>query len=239
MHLPNVPYFSDKQSYMSQLVYQNGAAPVGENAGDLRMHADNRFREWRAANRVHLPATATDILLAGGYAAGDTSMRPQNAHGPPVQLAADHLMNLATLARVVTSPKNIVEQMLFSNDAVLLPRELQLNQDMISMDEAKLIMKYFQKGKTATLKAYADEAASRPVPRGMFGESLFVRDAEYRSRFMGICKVNAAISKMNSSTVVNDMRKRMQDLLSTKRELLHFFQSVNGNAQIINPRFVM
>jgi hypothetical protein len=216
-------FFSNTYSLETQL-YNIG---VGEN---LIKMIGKKFRVWKETENKKVVFEITDILMKGGY---DSSNLEKDA---------DALVLTALFSGIIEDPSNACAEMLlgdFQNVGGIIQRGLQLTGYDLKSYTTEYNIHYiancFRRGREEILKELAQEMVS-----GNGGpEAMLITNAEYRNRFITLCRANYEIRQLDENRVVGDRRQRMLEQQRNKRECLHFFQKINGNAVRVSQTFMI
>jgi len=215
-------FFSNTYSLETQL-YNIG---VGE--ASIKKFG-KKFRVWKKKENKKVVFEITDILMKGGY---DRSNLEEDA---------DALVLTALFSGIIDDPSNAGAEMLlgdFQNVGGIIQRGLQLTgYGLKSYTEYNIhyIANCFRRGREKILKELAQEMVS-----GNGGpEATLITNAEYRNRFITLCRANYEIRQLDENRVVGDRRQRMLEQQRNKRECLHFFQKINGNAVRVSQTFMI
>ena len=220
-------FFSNTHSLETQL-YNIG---VG---GKLIKMIGKKFRVWKKEENEKVVFEITDILMKGGY---DVESDPY------LEEDADALVLTALFSGIIEDPSNACAEMLlgdFQNVGGIIQRGLQLTgYDLKNYTEDNYNIHYiancFRRGREEILKELAQEMLS-----GNGGpEAMLITNAEYRNRFITLCRANYEIRQLDENRVVGDRRQRMLEQQRNKRECLHFFQKINGNAVRVSQTFMI
>jgi hypothetical protein len=220
-------YFFDNETFYAQL--------TGTKAQNYKMDTD--FTAWRCeqGNKGLREVTVIDVLILGGYLKDEPDEADSVRYS--VQEAASVLAVRALHSGAVTRPEKLVQELLFLNEDGNIPgihlwfREKEIPTRTVRQEvkEFKNITSCFRRGKETLLTHIIKDSDTN--------DCLIVQDGEYRSMFMKLCDINHAISLLNGAMIVNNRRERALDLERTKREILHFFQSVNGTERRIKHNY--
>ena len=219
-----------------------GGGPRAERDAAVRVAneklyaADDAFSRWKEetskTEKLRIDLSAVDVLRLGSY-------DPEAANGLRIQEAADLLVARAVQIGLadVEQPKDLMSHLLFSNKTVGFdsPVSVRLGDEAVSREAFDVVQESFRRGKEIVLEKYCEYDTTRGEAGGGRA-SLLVRDPGYRSAFVKLCEINHQLREMRVG-IVNDRRQKTLDLNREKRETLHFFQTKNGTARPINPRY--
>jgi hypothetical protein len=176
-----------------------------------------KFRVWKKEENEKVVFEITDILMKGGYDESKGLLEED----------ADALVLTALFSGIIEDPSNACAEMLlgdFQNVGGIIQRGLQLTgYDLKNYTEDNYNIHYiancFRRGREEILKELAQEMLS-----GNGGpEAMLITNAEYRNRFITLCRANYEIRQLDENRVVGDRRQRMLEQQRNKRECLHFF----------------
>jgi hypothetical protein len=189
------------------------------------------FRVWKETENKKVVFEITDILMKGGY---------DESRGF-LEKDADALVLTALFSGIIEDPSNACAEMLlgdYQNVGGIIQRGLLLTGYGLNEKgnhNIHYIANCFRRGREEILKELAQEMLS-----GNGGpEAMLITNAEYRNRFITLCRANYEIRQLDENRVVGDRRQRMLEQQRNKRECLHFFQKINGNAVRVSQTFMI